>query len=987
MRFTLCINLLIIVAVCKAQRQEYTAFTEKDGLPSNYLYRCVEDNSGFLWVATDAGIARFDGKHFQTFTTKQGLPDNEVLDVVKEKNGRIWVNCFRQWPAYFDEVQNRFRSPDIDSNMLVAKQGTAIGYLYALPNGGVVYRNENGNMIYRNCRLDTSAINTELPDFLIKENSDTSVVTYGGFKTSKPFVGNGARLYQIKNSERVDSVFLRIYSNDGQYLSGADEGNFYYFFPQTHRVFVYRNIKVNPFSFKADSITIPESFFYYGFTGNWLNIYGYSGKMYVYDKNTLQQLFVMSGNYSPGALYKDSKENLWVSTIDKGLLMFKKKQLNKMALPQGFNNTNFLSIAYPPGSTLLAGNYSGQVLETGPKINIVHTIPANKWAFFRVRKLLFSHNKLFVISEQGIFIDYKMHLANTVGFGSGKTGINYNDSIIILGVSSGMRKINTITERSTSLFNMSKRVTALIKAANGLIYYGSTDGLYVYNYAKNTAWSLAAKNPLLSQRITGLSITPDSLLWVATAGNGVAVVKNDSVLLNITGADGIIDDVTRSIATGRQGQVWVGTWKGISVINYKLSGNKIRYTVQNISVNDGLTSNIINEMVYHNDTMYAATSDGISVIPADISISKFSIPVQLIRMSVNQQDTVIAKRYILGYNQRDIQMQFAGIELSGHFKNVQYTLDKKSNWINLDQNVLALQLTSGVHYVQVRAVDVNGNISDKILTVEFKIATPFWRAVWFWLSAGIAVQLITIYIVVMWLKKKRETKLAGEMAVVQTAALEQQAFTSLINPHFMFNALNSIQHYINVQDRQNANRYLSDFASLIRKNFEAAQRSFIRLEEELENIKIYLRLEQMRFSGRFTYSIQIDDNVDADSWMIPTMMMQPFLENALLHGIMPSAIKGEIIIAAKEQDKNLILTITDNGIGLANSRALKDNPAHHSLGMELIEKRISALNRVSAHGISIHFSSAYNDGNNPGTKIILVITEGLYSAWVQAQKQ
>src|ERR1700733_9869898 len=108
---------LFISFACTAQQPKYTAYTVNDGLPSNNVYRCIEDNKGFLWVATDAGIARFDGKHFQVFTTKDGLPDNEVLAVVKENNGRIWVNCFKQKPAWFDEVKNRFINAKEDSSL------------------------------------------------------------------------------------------------------------------------------------------------------------------------------------------------------------------------------------------------------------------------------------------------------------------------------------------------------------------------------------------------------------------------------------------------------------------------------------------------------------------------------------------------------------------------------------------------------------------------------------------------------------------------------------------------------------------------------------------------------------------------------------------------------------------------------------------------------------------------------------------------------
>jgi LytS/YehU family sensor histidine kinase len=189
-----------------------------------------------------------------------------------------------------------------------------------------------------------------------------------------------------------------------------------------------------------------------------------------------------------------------------------------------------------------------------------------------------------------------------------------------------------------------------------------------------------------------------------------------------------------------------------------------------------------------------------------------------------------------------------------------------------------------------------------------------------------------------------------------------------------------------LQDRQNTNRYLSDFASLIRKNFEAAQQSFIPLEQEIENIKIYLRLEQMRFSNRFTYEVLIDDNLDIEEWMVPTMIMQPLLENALLHGIMPSSIGGSVVIYLKEQQGNLLITITDNGIGIANSILMKTPNGRKSMGMELIKKRIAALSRFGRNAITIAMSPAFADEKNPGNKITLFVPQGLHRAWRQAQQ-
>jgi ligand-binding sensor domain-containing protein/two-component sensor histidine kinase len=977
-----------ILITCRAQHTGFTSFTVNDGLPSNYIYRCLEDDKGFLWVATDAGIARFDGKHFQVFTTKQGLPDNEVLAVIKENNGRIWVNCFKQSPAYFDEVQNRFINSKDDTTLAKIKESTLNMYSFTLKNGGVMYVNNKGSFILRDKKLIAYYPGKMADDLLIKENDNGTQLKVGGTYSGAGIQIFTRKIYHVDGAKYVDSVTIKKVSSDDIFKFGVNDDRFYAFNFSKKTCYIFSDFEINPLRFKLDSVSISETFNNFEFTPDHFYLLGNSGKLYLFNKKTLQQEVVLSGNYLSNSMYKDSKGNMWVCTIDKGLLLYKKKQFNAVNMPDDFNNTNFLSIACKEDGTLLAGNFYGEIIETNKKTLKINSIP-NQDKVSRQRKILFSQNKIFTFSENGIYINYKKALKkapSNIPVG-GKTAINYNDSIIIIGQSTSLEKLNTITEKIVSLNAMGKRITALTKSVDGMVYFGSTDGLYKYIYDKNISVVLNKSNPLLGERITSLCATPDKLLWVATSGNGLVIVKDDTVLLHIGEKEGIINNASRSITAGKAGQIWLGTSEGLSLINYKLQHHALQYTIQNLSVNDGLTNNVINEMIYHNDTLYAATSDGITVIPVNVSIPTFNIPVEIIQISINQQDTSIASNYDLRYDQQNILIRFAGIELSGHFKNLQYSLDENKTWFTLNDNTLTLQLNHGKHNLRVRAVDVNGNISNKILTIQFNIATPFWKTIWFWIIVVLIIQLLSIYFVSKWLKKRKQTKLAKEIASVKTASLEQQAFTSLMNPHFMFNALNSIQHYINVQDRQNANRYLSDFASLIRKNFEAAQQSFIPLEQELENVKIYLRLEQMRFTNRFTYKINIDDNLDLETWMIPTMMLQPLLENALLHGIMPSTIGGELIIDLKELNKNLLITITDNGIGIKNSLAFKQGDQHKSRGMELIMKRITALKHFVIEPFTINMCPAFEKDKNPGNKITLLIPEGLYNGWLNANKK
>ena len=988
MRFALFVLLFLFIAVnCAAQQLAYKAFTVTDGLPSNCVYRVIEDDKGFLWVATDAGIARFDGKHFQVFTYKDGVPDNEVLAVVKENNGRIWINCFKQSPAYFDEVQNRFINAKDDSTLAKIKESTGNIYCYPLQAGGVMFVNEEGSFILRDEKLTVYYIGNHGDGLLVKENKDGTVLKFGNYSFDAAKRIYQARIYQVKADGYIDSLDIQEHYMFNYIKTAVDDGKLYAFLPVGKKCLIYSCFNTHPIRFMLDSVSVPEPFNNFAFTFSSVYLLGNSGKIYVFDKKTLKQQPTIWGSYLPNSYYDDKQGNKWVCTIDKGLLLYRKKQFNNIPMPSNFNSTNFLSIARKQDGTLLAGNYYGEVLENKGNLFAIKSTPNEGKLIFRQRKIELSQNKVFTFSESGTFANYNRAVVPPKStFLYTKTAMAYNDSIIIVGQVGWMQKLNTVTEKVTLLYKTNKRVTALAKTQGGVIYYGSTDGLYAYDYINSTGRELNQKNVLLRERVTGLCVTADNIVWVATSGNGVLAVKDDKVILHVAEKEGIINNSTRTIATGRPGQVWLGTVGGLSVINYTLRGDKISYAIQNLSVNDGLTNNVINEMLYDNDTVFAATADGISVIPANISIPQFNIPVQLVRVSINQRDTIVAKKYTLAYDQQNIQVQFAGIELSGHFKNIQYTLDGNKNWITLDENILTLRLNSGNHVVQVRAVDVNNNISDKILVLRFNIATPFWKDIWFWVMSTLGLQLIAFFAVSQWLKKKREAKLAKEIATEQTAALEQQAFTSLMNPHFLFNALNSIQHYINMQDRQNANRYLSDFASLIRKNFEAAQQSFIPLEQELENIKIYLRLEQMRFNGHFIYKVDVSQELVVEDWMVPTMMLQPFLENALLHGIMPSSIDGKLDISFDMQDNNLAITITDNGIGMANSQALQQNNGHKSRGMQLIEKRIAALSHFGVQPITIHISPAFEDGKNPGNTITLVIPDGLFKAWLQAKQ-
>jgi ligand-binding sensor domain-containing protein len=984
MRYILII-LFISASLCKAQPSNYRAFTVNDGLPSNNVYRCMEDNKGFLWVSTDAGVARFDGRHFQVFGSDQGLPDNDVIDIMKENNGRIWVDCFKQSPTYFDEVKNRFINVQKDPKLAIVPDANHSMFCSPLISGGVEYYNTVNAYIFRNGQVTTYPAGKKSDIIVVAENPDGSITKLGTQVLNKHKHLVQLKLYQYRNGTYTDSIALTTVASNVIYYQ-LKPGKFYVFKRDKGLAYIASGIKTRLGRARVDSIKIRSSFMACGVTGNDLYLADNNGLIHFFDDRTLRPTFNMRCDFLTNSVYRDKNENLWIATADKGLLFFRQTGIKPVTLPPNYNHTNFLSIAHKQNGAILAGNINGEVIEAARNHTSVHRV-ARINMMARQRKIIVKDDIVYTISDAGCCFNYQKFIPNFANSALpilGKTGILYSNDVLMIGLTTAIAQVNTHTRICTTLNTGHRRITAMANGDKGMIYFGSTTGLFRYDPANEITFPLN-RGDVLSSRIAGICTTADGLVWAATAAQGIAVLQHDRLLQQITKTDGISDDGSRCIAAGPPGQIWLGTAQGISRINYRLQNGRLYYHVANFTRSDGLTDNIINELLCEHDTVFAATANGVSIMPANLPVSKFDIPVQLTGASINQRDTTLARVYRLDYGKQNIHLQFAGVDISGHFRNLQYTLDKSTGWTNLPENTLNIQLSTGSHSLRVRAVDVNGNTGSHILSMAFIIATPFWLSAWFWIITAFTVQAAIIYLINRRQKRHKEDKLARQIARVQTAALEQQAFTSLMNPHFMFNALNSIQHYINLHDRQNTNRYLSDFASLIRKNFEAAQQSFIPLEQELENIRIYLGLEQMRFGERFSYELIIAGDVEPDDWMIPTMILQPLLENALLHGIMPSAIKGEISVIVKKEHIYLSIAITDNGIGLENSAAIRSS-RHKSRGTELIKKRIAALSGFSTSPINMYMSPVSDDKKNPGNCAVLTIPPDLYDAWLSARR-
>jgi LytS/YehU family sensor histidine kinase len=234
-------------------------------------------------------------------------------------------------------------------------------------------------------------------------------------------------------------------------------------------------------------------------------------------------------------------------------------------------------------------------------------------------------------------------------------------------------------------------------------------------------------------------------------------------------------------------------------------------------------------------------------------------------------------------------------------------------------------------------------------------------------AIAISITLIALLIFRLW-RTTRKEKVNIEK---QKVAMELKALRAQMNPHFIFNAINSIQHFILNNDSKAAHLHLSRFSQLIRKVLENSRFESIPLAEEIRMLELYLELESLRFSSKFHYKISVDNSIDSENVLISPLIIQPFVENAIWHGLMHLKDKqGEVLIGFEKVNGNLKCTISDNGIGRERSMELKKGAMHESMGLSIAKERLQIVNMLNKAKTSINLIDKTNTDGSPSGTIV-----------------
>jgi hypothetical protein len=259
---------------------------------------------------------------------------------------------------------------------------------------------------------------------------------------------------------------------------------------------------------------------------------------------------------------------------------------------------------------------------------------------------------------------------------------------------------------------------------------------------------------------------------------------------------------------------------------------------------------------------------------------------------------------------------------------------------------------------------------------RFEIQHPFWTTWWFIFLCVTVFFMITV-VIFNWRLNIQKKKLIENVKVNKLIAESQvTAIRAQMNPHFIFNSITSIQDLVLNNDTQNAYNYLSQFAKLIRLVLNNSKKNYISLEKEIEWLKIYITLEQLRFKNKFEFVLELDEEINESTDIkIPTMVIQPYIENAIWHGLMPlnDSKKGILTLKMKVNENEIKIIIEDNGIDRSSVMNNKENDVCSSMGMYLVNEKIDALTRLEKNDVKVTSKELY-EGNVPsGTRVEIVI--------------
>jgi ligand-binding sensor domain-containing protein len=939
----------------------FTNYTEEDGLVNNYIRTIMLDKSGNLWIGTDNGLSRYDGKSFHNYGAKDGLYNETVIDLLQDRKGTLWI-ATEGGIFHFDgnsifRFGRKLKLPQEKVNCLYEDHK---GNIWAGTESGAykfdLETNEYRSRLYtRKDGLPVNIISS------IKEDAYDNLwfSTYGG-GVSRLDKNNTFTNYSIRDGLASNTVLCSSAKANGVMWFGTSNGASKCIIKDSTVTFVtYTQTEGLPNNVVMTIMNDSFGNVWFGTSGGGIGKLG--SERFVHFTG-IKGVF---GNWVY-SIIEDQKGQMWFGTSEGGVTRYDGKFYKRFSEKDGFTAAKVKYIHQD-----LKGNLWFGTIGDGAYLNDGIT-----FRHFGTKNGMSSNFINYIISDS----------LGKVWFATAGGGIS------ILELSGTRYKVKKIGKKDGL---MDDRVNALLLDRSGNIWAGTNQGAYKIIRGEDKA-ARVIMNFTNTSGLTNLSIRAiiedkGGNIFLGTAGAGI-IRYNGSSYFIFQRVHGLASANIYSLVVDDSGFVWAGSEKGIDrlvvdqVTHYgKSEGFAGIETIQN-SVCKDKKGNLWFGTV-DRATLYIPSNDQENKIAPKTHITGLRLFFNKIEKTPYADSIkpwyALPVHLNLPYNQNHLSFEFAGIELTNpEAVRYSYVLEGfESKWSPFTEKREAVysNLPPGEYTFKVISKNEYG-WGSKEEVFNFSIAPPFWGRWWFRISSLLMLGLLFGFILSFRVKalkrKNKEEKLRLEMER-DLVELEQKSLRLQMNPHFLFNCLNSIKGLIAENRQEEAKLYLSKFSKMMRSMLDNSSESFIPLHDEISGLKNYGELEKLSREDKFEFYIEADPAIDPEASEIPPMLIQPFVENAILHGIAPKEGKGWVKVKFSISGDYMKCIIEDNGIGREKAYKMKNDSSqkHKSAAIAVTQERLNILNKkLNFPEVKIMISDLQDDnGFVSGTKVELFI--------------
>jgi ligand-binding sensor domain-containing protein len=961
-----------------AQSPVFKVISTEEGLPSSEVYSVVQDDEGYIWGATDRGLFCYNGKTTKVFTTKDGLPSNVVYKMFKDPKGRIWMAASNNHLVYVEKGKIHTIPANKEISRITEAESHEIAN-FAMDRNGNLVLGTYGHGLIRIFgddfnRVETTELTSHIEIFDVNSES-LAAATPGGtkfsFMDSSQYVMR-TTIHEGATTRRFTTHVVRECFSNNKRLIGIRNH-------KGERIIFYCNLLIRYSAHHKPEFSLLNATFLFAKNdfkkGVWLGTLD-QGLLYYPEGDLSASPQTYFADKAVTDLMYDHEGGMWLSTLNSGLLYVPNHSLKDYELGEegiiGLDRvSNKLYGSSVHGLFSFDRNYHIEE-KNWTELNV---IKGTSCRFYPWKgKVMMGAHQSILFGEN--FEDVEKFYVLNYGSMTGHLLSTGNDSYLFSVGYNFLYRYQDGRVRDKIKFPATANV--MRKIHTGAIWIGSDQGIYQYK-GKNKIFRLFPQIDQLSGMVTAIEESDKGkTIVISTLQNGIVCIRNNQIVI-ICEEDGLLSDLCNDVVFRGEREVWVATNKGVSRVRWR-SDDLSDYTLMNLTTENGLASNEVEYIEYFTDRVWIGTKKGLYSLEVDAELLNSTAPfIHLKEFRVGDQLFEMKQGLQVEWDQRSFSFLFDVLSFQNSSKNaLKYRIPGVvEDYTDVQGDLLTLNnLSPGVYTIEVLGVNNDGVVSEKPLVFSFEILPPFYATWWFRTLMALSF-LLLFYLFIRWRFSLQRKKDLERMNVErQLSSSQLTALRSQMNPHFIFNAFNGIQRYVLQKDKMDTYRYVNKFSTLIREVLEQSAQNYISIEKEVDMLRNYVEIESLRFDNKFNFVLEVHV---PEKWMdqeIPAMIVQPFVENAIWHGLMPlDERQGELILRFTLKAHLLMVEVIDNGIGREQSAQIKKKAKASSMGLRLIEERIELVNTLQPNE-TVHWSIEDlidKEGESEGTKVTILI--------------